>query len=290
MAIREVAQSVVRLMGAALRPSRQRTDPPDADELPKGWLNPEEEAVIPPRQLWIGPRDSISHYYRWVWEYLAYLTLLCDLRRDARVLELGCGHGRTAHGLLGYLADPGCYYGLDVDRLRIQYAQAHIQSRHPNFSFIWADVHNAYYNPQGRTAAASYSFPFQDEAFDVIYAASLFTHLLPEEICHYFWESHRVLRPGGKCLFSIFIYDHYRGAGTTMSPLYEFNHALPGHPGVAVRDPTHPDALVGYSLETLESFVAGAGLRLLRVLPGLWSRSPGLAVNEQDLLLLCRHD
>ena len=75
-----------------------------------------------------------------------------------------------------------------------------------------------------------------------------------------------------------------------MSPLKEFNHALPGHPGVAVRDPPLPDALVGYRLETLESFVAGAGLWLLRVLPGLWSRSPGLAVNEQDLLLLCRHD
>jgi hypothetical protein len=57
---------------------------------------------------------------------------------------------------------------------------------------------------------------------------------------------------------------------------------------VAVRDLTHPDALIGYGIARLNAFAAGAGLRLLRVIPGLWSQSPGLAVNEQDLLVLCR--
>jgi hypothetical protein len=75
-----------------------------------------------------------------------------------------------------------------------------------------------------------------------------------------------------------------------MLPLYEINREFPGHPGIAVRDPTHPDALIGYSIRKLKSFIESAGLRLLRVLPGLWSRSPGLAVNEQDVLLLCRDE
>ena len=262
----------------------------DREELPKGWLNPEEDALVPPRHLWIGPRDPISHYYRWVWEYLAYLTLLCDLRRESSMLELGCGHGRTARGLLGYLRAPGRYAGLDVDRVRIEDAQARIQSRQPAFQFIWADVHNAHYNPCGSTPAASYRFPFPDEAFEVIYAASLFTHLLPDETRNYFHESRRVLKPGGKCLFSMFLLDHYRGQGTTSSPLYEFNHPLPEHPGVAVRDLAHPDALIGYSLEQITSVAEEAGLRLLRVIPGLWSESPGLAVNEQDLMLVCRDE
>jgi SAM-dependent methyltransferase len=261
---------------------------PDMEELPKWWLNPEEDAVIPPRNLWIGPHDSIAHYYRWVWEYLAYLTLLCDLHRESSVLELGCGHGRTAHGLLGYLVEPGCYWGIDVDRERIEAAQRLIQRQHPNFRFLWADVYNAHYNPHGPASAASYVFPFPDRAFDVVYAASLFTHLFPEETCNYFHETYRVLRPGGKCLFSVFILDHYRGTGTSMSPLYEFDHELPGSPGVAVRDLTHPEALVGYGIAQLNAFAAEAGLRLLRVIPGLWSQRPGLAVNEQDLLTLCR--
>ena len=304
MAIREMAHQIVSLMDAALghRLSQTRlavqrissrvpvVTSPGGEELPKGWLNPEEDALVPPRQLWLGPRDPISHYYRWVWEYLAYLTLLCDLRRESAVLELGCGHGRTARGLLGYLRDPGRYAGLDVDRVRIEDAQARIQRRQPAFQFIWADVHNAHYHPSGRTPAASYRFPFPDEAFDVIYAASLFTHLLPDETRNYFHESRRVLQPGGKCLFSLFLLDHYRGHGTTISPLYEFTHPFPGHPGVAVRDLVHPDALIGYRLETITSVAEQAGLRLLRVIPGLWSESPGVAVNEQDLLLVCRDE
>lgn len=287
MPIRHVARRIATWLEAG----RSRFfGPRDAAALPKGWLTPEEEALIPPRHLWIGPHDPINHYYRWIWEYLAYLTLLCDLRRESSVLELGCGHGRTARGLLDYLRSPGRYRGLDVDRTRIEDAQGRIQKRYPNFQFVWADVHNAHYNPKGGASAAAYCFPFPDAAFDVVYAASLFTHLLPEETRNYFRESRRVLAPGGKCLFSVFALDHYRGHGTSVSPLYELEHALPGHPGVAVRDLRHPDALVGYSLGKLTTLAAETGLRLVRVLPGLWSESPGLAVNEQDLLLLCRDD
>src|SRR5262245_63656099 len=112
-------------------------------ERPKAWLHPVEEALVPPRRLWIGPEDSIHHYYRWVWEYLAYLVLLCDLKRDGSVLELGCGHGRTARGLIEYMRAPGRYRGVDVARERIADAQARLHSRYPNFEFVHADVFNA---------------------------------------------------------------------------------------------------------------------------------------------------
>jgi SAM-dependent methyltransferase len=278
--IQEVAQEFITL-------ARPAVDT-DVDALPKAWLTPEEEALIPPRHLWIGPQDPISHYYRWIWEYLAYLTLLCDLHREASVLELGCGHGRTARGLLDYLREPGGYWGLDVDRQRIQDAQMRLEMRHPHFRFVWADVYNAHYNPEGSTTATSYVFPFPDAHFDVLYAASLFTHLLPDEAHNYFQQSRRVLKPGGTCLFSFFVLDHYRGIGTTISPLYEFDRLFPGHAGVAVRDLDHPDALIGYSVAELTSLAESAGLRIVRVIPGLWSQSPGVAVNEQDLVLLYR--
>jgi SAM-dependent methyltransferase len=252
----------------------------------KAWLAPEEDLLVPPRRVWIGPRDSIHHYYRWIWEYLAYLTLLCDLKRESAVLELGCGHGRTARGLLEYLRPPGQYVGLDVDRARIEDAQARIQPRFPHFRFVWADVLSPQYNPEGRVRADAYVFPFPDAGFDVVYAASLFTHLLPEETRRYFAEARRVLKPSGRCLVSAFVLDHYRGAGTTVSPAYEFHHTL--EPGASVRNAAHPDDLVAYSVEWLQRAASGAGLRLVRVLPGLWSASPGLAVNEQDLLVLER--
>lgn len=290
--IREAAIDVARLVDDASRrhcagqAPPGKTQFPDAEERPKGWLTPEEDALVPPRRLWLGPADPISHYYRWAWEYLAYLTLLCDLRRESAVLELGCGHGRTARGLLDYLRHPGCYRGLDVDRVRIADAQARLQSGHPHFEFLWADVYNRHYNPNGRASADSYVLPFADASFDVVYAASLFTHLLPAETLNYFSQSRRVLRHGGTCLFSMFVLDHYRGLGTAISPGYEFPHRLPDHAGVAVHDLRYPDELIGYETATIESFAARTGLRLVRVIPGLWSESPGLAVNEQDLVLL----
>lgn len=259
-----------------------------ARDRPKAWLHPAEDALVPPRRLWIGPGDSIHHYYRWVWEYLAYLVLLCDLRRDSSVLELGCGHGRTARGLIDYLRSPGAYRGLDVDAVRIEDARRRIGSRYANFQFVHADVASAGYNPRGSIAASVFDFPFEDESFDVVYAASLFTHLLPEETARYFLEARRVLKPGGRCLFSFFLLDEYRGRGTTISARYEPEHPLLGQAGAAVADPEHPDALVAYGRAAVAEMAEQAGLHIQKVWPGLWCEAPGPALNEQDLVLLVR--
>jgi SAM-dependent methyltransferase len=264
----------------------ERSNP--VPELPKAWLNVEEDRLVPPRSVWIGPDDSISHYYRWIWEYLAYLTLVTELQRRSRVLELGCGHGRLARGLLEYLRHPGGYVGIDVDNVRIDDAKARLQTRFPNFEFIHANVYNRQTNPDAGERAERYSFPLGDGTFDVVFAASLFTHLLPQEARRYFAEAARVVKPGGKCLFSFFILDHYRGVGTATSPQYEFEHAYDGRLDVAVRDPLCPDVAIAYRQSLVAEFAAGAGLRLVRVIPGLWAEPDTWAVNEQDLVLLVR--
>lgn len=268
----------------------RRKKPEELASRPLNWIDPEEESLIPPRSVWVGPDDPITHYSRWVWEYLAYLTIVAGLQREDAVLELGCGHGRTARGLLSYLRSPGRYVGVDVSKFRIDDASARITARWGNFQFVHADVRSADQNPQGGSDAASYRFPFDDGSFDVVYAASLFTHLLPDEAQNYLAEARRVLKPNGRCLFSLFLLDHYRGPGTTISPLYEFEHPYQGHQGVAVRDPLHPHVVIGYNLEEFSRLAAAAGLQVRQVLPGLWTESPGLAVNEQDLLLLERVD
>jgi len=285
---RRLASLRDRLSRASL-PTRAVSNPP-VDELPKAWLSDEEDALVPPRRLWLGPRDSISHYYRGVWEYLAYLQLLGELRRESAVLELGCGHGRTAHGLLQYLRHPGQYRGLDVDRRSLEEARSRIQSGHPIFQFLWADVYNRHYNPSSTVRAESFVFPLEVASFDVIYAASLFTHLLPDEAQNYLRESGRVLRRDGRCLFSFCRLDYSRGPGTAISPAYEVEHALPGHAGVAVRDLTSPDNLIAYSQGNVHALAERAGLRVVRVIPGLWSNSPGWAVHEQDLVLFGPRD
>lgn len=253
---------------------------------PRGWLSSEERALVPPRRLWIGPGDPIGHYYRGVWEYLAYLTVLLELRREEAVLELGCGHGRTAHGLLYYLRHPGRYVGLDVDRRGIEDAQSRISARYPNFQFVWTNVRSRVYNPLGEVDAADVVFPVEAASFDAAYAASLFTHLLPAEALNYLRQTRHALRDGGRCLFSFFVLDHYRGPGTSVSPLYEFDSPLAGHSGVAVHEADRPDAAIAYSLDAIDDLCARTGWHVDRVIPGLWSESPGLAAHEQDLVVL----
>jgi len=266
-----------------------RGKPPEQPktERPKAWIDAEEDSLTPPRHLWISPDDSITHYVRWIWEYFAYLTIFAGLQRQDNVLELGCGHGRIARGLLAYLRAPGTYTGLDVDPVRIADATERYTSRFPNFQFLSADIRSIQYNPHGTLRADHYCFPFNAASFDVIFAASLFTHLLPTEAAQYFRESSRVLRKSGRCIFSVFLLDYYRGPGSTISALYEFPHSFGN--GVAVRDADHPDAAIAYRLETLQRLAEAADLHIERVLPGLWSETPGWATNEQDLVVLAHN-
>jgi glycosyltransferase involved in cell wall biosynthesis/SAM-dependent methyltransferase len=245
-----------------------------------GW-----DRVIPERSMWPGPNDSVAHFLRWPFEYLAYLTLLCGLKRSDSVLEIGCNHGRTMLALLDYLRPPGRYEGLDILPSHIAYAQDHIQTIAANFRFSHADIINDAYNPGGTLDASSFCFPYADSSFNCAYAASLYTHLLPDATANYLGETDRVLQQDGKALFSFFILDFYGGPGTSCDPLYEFDGRLEDCDGVGVRDVDTPGAVIAYERAYLETLAGEAGLRVTNVLPGYWSAQGDFAVNEQDLVV-----
>ena len=169
---------------------------------------------------------------------------------------------------------------------QIEFAQRNIHRPFANFNFTLVDIHNSIYNPRGLASADAFRFPFLDGSFDIVYAASLFSHLLPTATANYFRESRRVLRKGGRCLFSFFVLNYYRGMRTSAWEGYEFNHLLEGFPGVAVHNPDLPEQLVAYETTFLQGLAAEAGLRVKRLIPGYWSMTHKTALNEQDLLLL----
>jgi SAM-dependent methyltransferase len=243
--------------------------------------------MVPPRPLWEVPGDPFVHFVRWAFEYRAYLPLLCGLARDSVVLELGCSFGRTMLGLIGYLKAPGRYEGFDAIAARIEFAQKHIHSVYNEFNFTFANVYNARYNASpGAIAPERFRFPYADNTFDVAYAASLFTHLLPSAVENYFRETRRTLKKGAKCLFSFFILDYYRGPGTSAWVGYEFNHALPGVEGIAIMDKDLPENSVAYRSELIAETARRSGFSLNQILPGDWSKSAKVAVHEQDLVVL----
>ena len=147
------------------------------------------------RELWVSPGDHLYQFFRWTWGWHDYLTLLCNMKMHDSVLELACNHGRTMLGLLAYLKPPGRYEGLDILPEQIEYAQQHIHPKFAHFNFTLAgDLYNSVYNPRGRVDPADYRFPYDDSSFDIIYAASLFTHLVPPVTANYLQQSRRILR------------------------------------------------------------------------------------------------
>lgn len=128
------------------------------------------------------------------------LVEFAGLTPESRVLDIGCGMGRLAVALTGYLDGArGSYEGLDIVPAGIASCRERISSRYPNFRFTLADVYNKEYQPGGSAKASEYRFPYEDESFDIVVLASVFTHMLPEDVEHYMSEIARVLAIGGRC-------------------------------------------------------------------------------------------
>jgi SAM-dependent methyltransferase len=254
-----------------------------------------EPALVPPRALMRTEGiDVLEEWFRWAEEWSMLLRVYGRLRRDDAVLEIGCGLGRVAFSLRYLLSERGTYDGFDIVAEKVRFLQREFERAHPNFRFRWADIQNTCYNPGGRTPAASYRFPYEDESFDVVFAASVFTHLVPESAARYFAESARVLRPSGRCVFSFFLLDHYRRGHPRpldfAREVFAFDHGYGGHgTDFAIAVPENPEATTAYRLSFVERLAADAGLRLAQPpVPGLWSGTVEAPVGAQDLLVLER--
>jgi SAM-dependent methyltransferase len=184
------------------------------------------------------------------------LRSLTGLKPTDRVLDLGCGIGRAARVLARELRSPGSYDGLDVIPDAVGWCQDHYRRRTgAPFRFKHADVQNSRYNPHGRHSPAEFRFPYPDDAFDVVFAFSLFTHLLPESADHYLSEAGRVLRPGGQMLLTWFLL----ADAQLIAPDFDFQ---PTTGPASIADPSNPEAAVAYPETWLRERITTKNLSL----------------------------
>lgn len=134
-----------------------------------------------------------------------YLVKLGGLKPSDRVLDVGCAIGRIAMPLIKFLNKNGSYEGIDIVPPAIKWCTKNISPKFPNFRFTLADVYNKRYNINAKTTADEYKFPYEDNSFDFVFLASIFTHLIPKDMENYFREISRVLKKGGKCLITFFL-------------------------------------------------------------------------------------
>jgi SAM-dependent methyltransferase len=161
----------------------------------------DRDPLVPPRRLqFVGEGDFAAIGD----EFLGHLVELAGLQPGSQVLDVGCGIGRMARPLAGFLDEDGRYEGFDVNPVGIGWCQLRYDQR---FRFTLADLYNRRYHPTGALKAREFRFPYADDAFDVVLAASVLTHLLEDEASHYLAEIARVLRPGGRALVTFFLLD-----------------------------------------------------------------------------------
>lgn len=166
---------------------------------------PAEVPLPPPQKRWCGREFKDDSYYRT--SSLAEAQRLiekCDATPDSRVLDIGCGYGRLASGLIISLPELN-YEGLDVDAASIRWCQDHLTSRAGTFHFQRLDVRNDRYNRTGQPLDALFRFPFQDGEFDVIYLYSVFSHMAEQDVRVYLREMKRLLAGTGRGFLTAFV-------------------------------------------------------------------------------------
>lgn len=205
-------------------------------------------------------------------EYLGCFELLGDLTTTDSVLDVGCGTGGLAQALL---ARPhvfsGRYRGFDVD------------------------------HPGGTLDPDTFRFPHADAEFDLAFAMSVFTHMLPSTAAVYLQQIGRVLRPGGRALLSLVLLprEKQRHGPVAVGRLYHRVLVTDGRqhgPGGTtvetierVRSVTAdaPQIFTFYAEDDVRAMAEASGLSVSSVRYGTWSGHDG-GPAFQDLLLLTR--
>ena len=135
-------------------------------------------------------------------------------------------------------------------------------------------------------------FPYDNNQFDIVYAASVFTHMLPDITENYFKETARVLKKDGRVVFSFFILDNYRVGQSR--PLgfsragFNFDHEWQSYGDVfRISNPNNPEEMTAYKKSLIENYALKAGMELVQdPVPGIWSGSFTTWIGAQDLVVL----
>lgn len=141
-----------------------------------------EMRQIEPRagyDLWADAYDETENPVVWIDGHAMAARL--NVRPGERVLDAGCGTGRYFETLLGQQA---ALVGVDFSAGMLRVARR----KHPSAALVQADLQRAW--------------PFHNASFDTVVCALVGEHL--GELDRVFSEMRRVLRPGGRLIFSVY--------------------------------------------------------------------------------------
>ncbi len=201
----------------------------------------------------------------------------CQLKPQHKVMEVGCGVGRTAVFLSGYLNDEN-FFGWDVDKVSLDIAKELPLFKKKKFRFQHVDYLNDLYNKKG--GQQTFKFPSEDNSFDVVFLVSVFTHMYPNDIIFYISEISRVLKPGGRCMMTCFLMDF--GVGKELNFVYKKENCY-------LNNEAHPLQAIAFDKSFFENLFTKNSLVIEKLLKGSWrdneSQKPDTEF-RQDIFIL----
>ena len=236
---------------------------------------------IPPEYLRIRLYGTYRDINEWVETGLGsfiYLRDAYNLKSHFKILDLACGAGRVALPFSCFL-DPskgGAYYGLDVDKEMMDWCSANMN--YSNLHFDWADVKNNMYFRAGTGSDSNYKFPYEDSFF----AWSLWTHLLELGGKNYLNEVYRILKPSGQFALTCFLLNDEREQDILEKKgawSFKFNNS----PICRYDIEACPESTVGYTEEGFVQMIVDAGLKVVSIAKGQWSKTPH---GSHDIILI----
>jgi|GEM_PF-542002 len=164
-------------------------------------------SVLPPPELRAfmcgSPYDDGEFFLDSAVAHARKLVRTVQLTNRTRIVDVGCGLGRLAIGLVREGRDVQ-YVGIDSQKRFIRWCARYIQRAHPNFRFVHINVENERYNPRGEKIGENFRLPIADGDADVVYLWGVLTNMAPEHMLIYVSETSRMLRKGGSAFLTAF--------------------------------------------------------------------------------------
>jgi SAM-dependent methyltransferase len=246
--------------------------------------DPKPETLIPESpKAFDGTRDAEDFAALGESYIRNYIKPYGKLEPHHAILDIGAGNGKLARALTGFLSPQGRYCGFDVMREVMEWCTQQYVG-FPNFRFTHADIYSDHYNPNTAVKSEDYVFPYEDSSFDVAFAGSLFTHILPATTQNYLNETARVLKPGGRLVMTCAIVNEHNNGVPSETAIRQrrYTRASPVH---HVLDPDQPSRAVAYDESALRRMVAASGMIVSTMLFGTWANGQAVVAGFQDCII-----
>lgn len=231
-----------------------------------------------PMHLWVGGGDpEITGL-----DCYEALQHLAPIMQGQRVLDYGCGIGRTAVHVASCVPDV-TLVGVDIVPSMIEFCHTHIAKVLANTTFYCIEDENPHYDrflpsePFGRVSLETFVAEHRG-SFDLVYAYSVFTHFDPSMTERYLQTLGQLLSSSGKIMLTCFL----------NAPSNPATKRLPLGSHFLDSEPNDPLRFAVYDLGYLTDLMYANGLRLTSAMFGHWRGygQAGASCHYQDALVL----